>query len=178
MAQIQTKSEIIQELEAAWLSVIHQCRQQPDEHFATPIAPGKWSTAQNIEHLCSSTFPLAKGLATPKLILRMTIGVNNRTEKTLEGLYEKYKSVLATGVKAPAKFEPKVFSNEQKEELLNKFAYAKEKLIKVLDKWNEKDMTKYILPHPAIGKLTVREMLFFTIFHTHHHLDTIKLLKV
>ncbi len=29
------------------------------------------------------------------------------------------------------------------------------------------------MPHPLIGRLTVREMLFFTLLHTRHHLDRI-----
>jgi uncharacterized damage-inducible protein DinB len=29
------------------------------------------------------------------------------------------------------------------------------------------------LPHPALGKLTVREMLFFTIYHNIHHVENV-----
>jgi hypothetical protein len=31
----------------------------------------------------------------------------------------------------------------------------------------------YRLPHPLLGKLTVREMLFFTVYHNAHHLDQV-----
>ena len=33
----------------------------------------------------------------------------------------------------------------------------------------EKDLDFYVLPHPLIGKLTLREMLFFCIYHVQHH---------
>jgi hypothetical protein len=26
-----------------------------------------------------------------------------------------------------------------------------------------------ILPHPLLGKLTLREMLYFTLYHVEHH---------
>ena len=45
-----------------------------------------------------------------------------------------------------------------------------EKYTERLGNWSEKDLDKYKLPHPLLGKLTVREMLFFTIYHNEHHL--------
>ena len=38
-----------------------------------------------------------------------------------------------------------------------------------IDSFSEKDLDNYILPHPLLGKLTIREMLFFTIYHVQHH---------
>ena len=36
-------------------------------------------------------------------------------------------------------------------------------------KLDEEDLDNYILPHPLIGKTTIREMLYFTIYHVQHH---------
>lgn len=168
------KSDIISGLNDVYDRIISYCNDQDDSIFAKPLSEGKWSTAQNLEHLCTSTFPMVKGMAMPKLMMKATFGTNNRSEKTIEELYAKYKAALAGGQKAPPKFDPAQIGNDQKQELLEKFAYARTKLLKVLDKWDEKSMSKYILPHPALGKLTIREMLFFTIFHTEHHLEIIK----
>ncbi len=173
-SDIQTKADIIAGLEDVFGRTIQYVEHQDDDMFSQPLAAGKWSTAQNIEHLCSSTFPMAKGMSMPKLVMKASFGTNNRTEKTIDELYLKYKSAIAVGLKAPQKFAPDVINNDQKSEMLEKFAHAKTKLINVLDKWDEASLTKHILPHPAIGKLTIREMLFFTIFHTEHHLNTIK----
>jgi hypothetical protein len=30
------------------------------------------------------------------------------------------------------------------------------------------------LPHPLLGKLTVREMLFFTLYHQRHHVAVVE----
>jgi hypothetical protein len=36
--------------------------------------------------------------------------------------------------------------------------------------WSEDDLDNHRLPHPLLGKLTVREMLFFTLYHIQHHM--------
>lgn len=176
-SNIQSKDEIISALIDVFDRTHQFCLDQDDSLFEKPIKEGKWSTAQNIDHLCSSTFPIAKAMALPKLAMKVSFGTNNREEKTIEALFAKYTNALQGGVTAPAQFEPPLLTNNQKTETLSKFHYAKEKLVKVLDKWNEKSLSKYILPHPALGKLTIREMMFFTIFHTAHHLNAIKSMK-
>lgn len=47
-------------------------------------------------------------------------------------------------------------------------------MIKALNPWKEEDMSVYIMPHPAIGKCTIREFVYFTTLHTYHHLDILK----
>jgi hypothetical protein len=37
--------------------------------------------------------------------------------------------------------------------------------------WGESELDSYILPHPILGKLTIREMLFFTLYHDTLHLS-------
>jgi len=176
-SNISTKEDIIDGLVDVFDKTIQYCSAQDDTIFEKPLAIGKWSTAQNIDHLCSSTFPMIKGMSMPKLLMKATFGTNNRAEKSIDDLYSKYKAALTNGVKAPPQFDPDIINNDQKQQLLEKFEYAKTKLLKVLEKWDEKSLSKYILPHPAIGKLTIREMLFFTIFHTEHHLEIIKQIK-
>jgi uncharacterized damage-inducible protein DinB len=39
----------------------------------------------------------------------------------------------------------------------------------VIDAWEEDQLDEAQLPHPIIGKITVREMLFFTIHHNLRH---------
>jgi len=38
-----------------------------------------------------------------------------------------------------------------------------------LSGFSEEDLDKLILPHPLLGKLTLREMMYFTIYHVQHH---------
>ena len=49
------------------------------------------------------------------------------------------------------------------------------KLINALQtKWDDKQLDKYLAPHPLLGKITLRELSYFTIYHTEHHLLIIK----
>ena len=47
-------------------------------------------------------------------------------------------------------------------------------LLKAIDNWTEEELDTYLIPHPLIGKMTLRELLFFTVYHIGHHLKTIK----
>jgi len=38
-----------------------------------------------------------------------------------------------------------------------------------LDGWSERALDRLRLPHPALGKLTVREIVLFTLYHNIHH---------
>ena len=56
-----------------------------------------------------------------------------------------------------------------KEDLIQEFKMTNDKFLKKLDSFEEDDLDKYLIPHPVLGKLTIREMLYFTICHTLHH---------
>jgi hypothetical protein len=48
------------------------------------------------------------------------------------------------------------------------------KLTKGIAGFTEKDLDTIILPHPLLGKITYREMMYFTICHVLHHQALIK----
>ena len=82
-------------------------------------------------------------------------------------------SLLQDG-QASGPFIPPFIGFEKKDELIKKYAEQKQKLISKIEKQNEKDLDVYILPHPLLGKVTLREMLYFTIHHNEHHLESLK----
>ena len=136
---------------------------------------GKWSINGNIDHLIKSIKPLSKALKVPKFLLKYKFGKMNREGRTYDEVYKKYKNALdANLAPSPNPFGPKEDEIFSKEELLS--AYRKEtiKLRKSLNSWSEKQLDVYVLPHPLIGRLSIREMLYFTHLHTNHHFETIK----
>jgi hypothetical protein len=40
----------------------------------------------------------------------------------------------------------------------------------------EAKLDNFIAPHPLLGKITLRELCYFTIYHTQHHLHNIKVM--
>lgn len=143
-----------------------------EQFEATP--GGKWSAGQNLDHLIRSIKPLPLAYSLPTFILKIMFGKPNRPAKFYDELVLKYKTKLAAGGRASGPFIPPVISFEQKDILIKKYALQKQKLIGKIEKQSEEDLDQYLLPHPLLGKITLREMLFFTIHHNEHHLEIIK----
>lgn len=135
---------------------------------------GKWNAGQNLDHLIRSIKPLQLAYSLPKFFLKLRFGLSNRPTRSFNELVTKYKTRLAAGGRASGPFIPTPVLFEKKETLINEYVKQKNKLIKKIKRQNEKDLDKFILPHPLLGKLTLREMLFFTIHHNEHHLELLK----
>lgn len=143
-----------------------------EQFEATP--GNKWSAGQNLDHLIRAIKPLQLAYGLPKFALRVLFGKTNRPSRTYDEIVTKYKNKLAAGGRASGPFIPPVILFEKKEELLKKYEEQKQNLIAKIEKQSEKDLDVYILPHPLLGKVTLREMLFFTIHHNEHHLESLK----
>lgn len=167
--EIQNKVQIKAALRQSFGEVVYSVNDLTHDQFNVPREEGKWSPAEILGHLILSTKPITKAMRTPKMMLKAAFGKNNREEKTFSELYDKYLAALAGGQKAPPNFTYNGASEKGKEKLLADFTEQLNQLLSQIDKWEEKDLSEYVLPHPAIGKLTIREMLFFTHFHTEHH---------
>ena len=171
--QIQSKPEILSALNekvGAFNNFILPMNKEMFE--ATP--GGKWSAGQNLDHLIRSIRPLQPAYGLPKFILRIMFGKTNRHSRTYDELVTKYKNKLAAGGRASGAFIPPAIPFDKKELLLKKYEAQKQKLISKIEKQTEKELDEYILPHPLLGKVTLREMLYFTIHHNEHHLELLR----
>ena len=56
-----------------------------------------------------------------------------------------------------------------KREILDRWSSVSTELVIQAEKWQENEMDLYQLPHPLLGNLTVREILYFTIYHNLRH---------
>lgn len=136
----------------------------------------KWSIAEQFTHLIQSCYPVASALKLPKEQLA-NFGTPNKASRTFEELKEVYYTALAGGLKAGGAFVPKVDEGTTKASMLESWKGIGAKFQTRISEWNDNDLDNYFIPHPAIGNLTVREMLFFTIFHNTHHLKAIEALE-
>lgn len=136
--------------------------------------PHKWSAGQQLDHLVKSTKPLLISIRLPKFVLKMVFGKANRASKTYEGLVEKYQLKLQEGGRATAAFIPPPIAFEQRSALSNQLNKIIQQLTKGISSFTEKDLDSIILPHPLLGKITYREMMYFTICHVQHHQGLIK----
>jgi hypothetical protein len=153
---------------------VNQYVQTLDESSFERAPVGKWNAGQHLDHLLRSMQPLNLAYRLPHFALKMMFGVTNRPSKTYQGLVEKYESKLAMGGGARGRFIPKPIPYSNRPTLIHQYEKEKNKLIKRIQQYDEGALDHYILPHPLLGKLTLREMLFFTIHHNFHHLNLIR----
>ncbi len=132
-----------------------------------------WSASDNVDHLIRSVKPLAKAIGLPRLALETMFGRPANPSRTYEEICSIYRDAIAKGGQASGSYlpDPVVPENmeQAKAELLNQFARAVEKLLAKLEAWEEDTLDKTQLPHPLLGKLTFREMLYFTTYHILRH---------
>lgn len=170
---MQTREEIAGLLDGRFDETVTWFQQRPGEAFGKGPA-GKWTEGQVVDHLILSTKPLNVALRVPKFVLKWKFGAAKRPSEPLETLAPRYEAALAAGGKAPSPFVPPAVKVEDKARLLETLRGEGQKLVKAVGGWKEADLDRYVLPHPLLGKLTVRTMLLFTYYHMQHHLDILK----
>jgi hypothetical protein len=162
-----SKDQIIEKLQANHKRLADTVTGLSEEDFA--YAPsGKWTPGQQLDHIYLSLKPLTTALGLPKIGLK-AFGSANRPSRDYDAVVAKYHDALANGGKAPSNFVPEPVFYRDKDVISGKLKSNLAKLISHLNKYSEQDLDKYLLPHPLLGKMTVREMLYFTIYHSEHH---------
>ena len=132
-----------------------------------------WSPAENVRHLAKSVRPVAKALRLPRLVLRLMFGASGRSSITYDALRERYLGKLAAGGEA-GRFAPSARIVTDRDAILSQQEQANRDLRAAIERWPDAKLDRYQMSHPLLGKLTVREMLFFTLYHQRHHIDVVK----
>ena len=172
MTTINMKSELISALKDSNQRVINWFTEIPADKFFVREEEA-WSASDNVDHLIKSHKPISKALKLPKITLKAMFGVPDKPSMTYEELCQDYRDLLAKGAQATGRFLPDQQNPENPEsmkvELINQFSTTSAELVSVAEKWDESELDNYLLPHPLLGKLTIREMLYFTIYHNLRH---------
>ncbi len=173
--EILSKVQILSSLQMATNELLDYCTNINDQKFFFQPTT-KWSIAQNITHLTTSTRITTFAYRLPKVIIRLYSGKPNRLSRSYDELVKKYKLKLEQGGSASGIFIPKVVvATVAKHKLILDFSTKMKALITAIEKnWHDHQLDQYIIPHPLLGKITLRELSFFTIYHTYHHLLIIK----
>lgn len=168
-----TKEEIISELSKRhnFFTAHIQSLNEKDFMFSNN---GKWTAGQQLDHILRSVSPLVQAFMLPKFVPGLLFGKANRPSKSYDELVVKYKEKLANGGVATGAFVPPAISYDKKEKLCKQVNSKVEKLCKQVNSFSEQQLDEYILPHPLLGKLTVKEMLYFTMHHVDQHLEITK----
>lgn len=169
------KEKLVQMLNHELVILENYLVKQDDKYFDLKPQPGKWSTGQHVAHLVLSMQPVNKAMRLPKLFLSYKFGTCKRPERSYEATVDRYYEKLkSNNVKAPSGFSVENLDASEKEKYLKRLKDQVVKLNRIVSKWNEKSLSKYILPHPALGRLTMREMMYFSILHMKHHREILE----
>lgn len=130
---------------------------------------GKWTAGQQLDHICRATSLLPLGLSFPGFLRKLLFGKPKKISRNYDELVKKYVSVLEAGGKASGVFIPNPISFLKREQLIQKLTSTIEKINKSLSRYSEEELDQTRLPHPLLGKITLREMMLFTMYHVQHH---------
>ena len=135
----------------------------------------KWSAGQDLVHLIKVLQIVNIGFALPKTLLQVLYGINKNEQRSFEQLQMIYKKSLENGAKAPSIYIPKPVLFKDKNSLIQKHQSLNKKFINKIEYHSDIQLDNFRLPHPIIGKISLRELAIFTSFHTIHHFELLKL---
>lgn len=164
------KQAIISLLEKNHETFILKIASLSDSNFNRTLAD-KWTSSQQLEHIIKSVKSVDMAFGLPMFVLKMKFGLANRPSKTYTELVKKYLKTLEDkkDYEIPSEFAPDEIPLVRKEKSLKKLKKIVSKLADRISRFSEEELDTYILPHPLMGKLTLREMLYFTAYHVKHH---------
>jgi hypothetical protein len=134
-----------------------------------------WTAAEHLKHLSTSVSAVARGFAISPWILRLRFGRVRSPSRSYPEVVALYQARLATGAKASGAFVPLPNAvtadrvGELRTEILGRWGRTNARLRQAVERWSERRLDRVALPHPLLGKLTAREMLYFTLYHNQHH---------
>ena len=171
------KLEIVDLLEVKHHELFEWLNKQPNENWEKGPKE-KWTTGQHILHLINSLQLLNNALSYPKFILKYKFGTCNRPLRDYKTVAKKYNEKLEKNQDRARKFNQKLKKPllEERERLLTKFQIQQKKLQYKTKKISDKNLDTLVIPHPLMGKMTIREIIMWTAYHTQHHTETLKLL--
>lgn len=177
MSDPQSKADVIEQLSHVQREVTRAVQNMSEPQFTSGTAES-WSAAEYLKHLILSVKPFAKAMSLPAAQLERMFGKSDHRSRNYAELVAAYKAKLAEGLRAednppitPAVYRFPEGTTDERAHLVQAWNDGNNRLIEALNHWQEVDLDAYQLPHPVGQILTLREMLFFTVFHntTHWH---------
>lgn len=130
--------------------------------------PQKWNAAQQLEHIVLCVQPLVQVFSMDHGMIAQTFGTTSGTGRDYDTLLDEYQTKLKAGGKAPERFVPAEVT-ATRSDLTGKLTHLVQKLSNAIDLFTEEELDTLCIPHPLLGNLSLREMLYNAIYHVQHH---------
>jgi DinB superfamily len=167
------KPTLIEHLNAA----VADCRTAADSVDGTRFfdnSAGKWSIAENLIHLSKSAKAVHKGLVNGPTALLTFFGTASAPSQDYEAIIVRYQAALTGGLIAPSSFVAQSSPDDTRTSVLDRYDFEHKTLVESLQAYSEEELDQVQLPHPALGNMTVREMIYFMVYHIGHHQKAIE----
>jgi hypothetical protein len=66
-------------------------------------------------------------------------------------------------------FTAKLISDTNKQAVITEFSRANQQFLAALKTWDDPTLDQYAMPHPLLGLLSAREMMYECHYHNQHH---------
>jgi hypothetical protein len=133
----------------------------------------KWTPGQQLAHVALCIKPLAQVLPA-KAVIGQKFGKTDRKTLSYDEIVSTYYLALEKGGKAPERFVPEKIDFSKRNELANGLLSDLESMNQAIGKYAEQELDSLLLPHPLLGNLTIREMLYLMSCHAIHHHEKTK----
>ena len=127
---------------------------------------GKWTAGQQFSHVYLTLLPFPKILPSKEFI-EQKFGKIDRPIWDYETVLKNY---FKTSLKAPQQFLPEQINTEQKATITDDLQKIVLTIQQLLDQYTDEELDTLVLPHPLLGKMTIREMFYLMTYHATHHL--------
>jgi hypothetical protein len=117
----------------------------------------KWNAGQQLNHIYLCLIPIEQALASKEYILNK-FGLSDHSSQPYQEIVKQYMHALNHGGKAPDRFVPEKFDLLNKPLLTNKLNDLLIRIGQQLEMYTEKELDSMVLPHPLLGRLTIREL--------------------
>ncbi len=171
------KQEIISRLRASFDEAKAATQKVSDSNFNVS-KNNKWTAGENMAHLAVAAKMTCMAYTLPKIAPAILYGKTKDGSRSYQQIVDLYQSKLGAGAKASGVYVP-AKTNYEKQRVAESLEKYRDKLSNAVEKnWSEEQLDTYRIGHPILGKLTARELLYFTIYHNGHHTQTVTELYV
>lgn len=170
-----TKQEIETILENKHIELFEWLNKQSNQSWIQ--GPNeKWTVGQHILHLVDVMKLLNKALGYPKFVLRYKFGKSNRLSRSYDAIVKRYCEKLALHQEKAKSFNKdlRIPRIAERQKLLATLQFENKKLQARVRHWKNKELDTLLIPHPLMGKMTVREIIMWTAYHTAQHTTILK----
>lgn len=132
---------------------------------------GKWTASQQLHHIYLSIVPLIKVINRDFL---KNLFKSEKSSKSYSEIVQISSAKFRAHVKSPESVIPKDPDSLNLPDLIQSFEQCLAEITSNLLLITDAELDQHLIAHPVLGKLTIREMLYFTIYHAEHHHQSVR----